>query len=93
MRLYRKEAEGPAKPIWTSPSANILVQYDPDFGNGRIFGHYLATLIEGWLRDLAYHWNSATPPAQDEMAAIGLLERLEGGTTLSEVWLAGDPLS
>jgi hypothetical protein len=93
MVLYRKDADEPAKLVWSSPTAAVLEHYDPGFGSSRIFADYLRALIEGWLRDLAYHWNSAMPPGQDEMAAVGLLVRLEGGTTKSEVWLAGNPLS
>jgi hypothetical protein len=93
INLYRKDADRPAELVWSSRSADVLSRYDPEFGNTRIFARYLRALIEAWLRDLAYQWKSETPPAQDEIAAIGLLERLEGGTTRSEVWLAGNTLS
>ena len=53
----------------------------------------LETLVEAWLRDLAYHWNSPEPPGETALAEVGLLERLEGGTTVSEdVARAGPPL-
>ncbi len=92
IRLYSRRDEETAEQSWTSPTARILECYDPEFDQKPIFGDYLRGLIQAWLRDLAYHWKSATPPAQEEMASIGLLGRLKGGTTRSEVWLAGHPL-
>ena len=82
-------------PIGFSRSFNtgdILRHYDEDFGNKRIFHDYLATLIEAWLRDLAYHWKSEDPPGAEELSEIGLTDRLEGGTTRSEVPIGGDPV-
>ncbi len=55
-------------------------------------GLYLETLVEAWLRDLAYHWKSETPPESEKLAEIGLLQRLEGGTTHSLVNINGDTL-
>ncbi|BAZ01675.1 hypothetical protein NIES37_56790 [Tolypothrix tenuis PCC 7101] len=62
-------------------TANILSHYDPEFSDRKILGLYLETLVEAWLRDLAYHWKSEIPPASDNLAAIGLLQKLQGGTT------------
>ncbi|QXE25053.1 hypothetical protein B6N60_03763 [Richelia sinica FACHB-800] len=56
---------------------DILSIYDPDFSQKRIFNFHLETLVQSWLRDLAYHWNSASPPAYDEIAQIGLLSLME----------------
>ena len=47
-------------------------------------------LIEAWLRDLAYNWKSEIPPASEQIAAIGLLPLLAGGTTKSGVEIGGD---
>ncbi|MBD2354300.1 type I restriction enzyme HsdR N-terminal domain-containing protein [Tolypothrix sp. FACHB-123] len=73
-------------------TANILSHYDPEFSRRRIFGLYLETLVEAWLRDLAYHWKSETPPASEKLLEIGLLQKLEGGTTHSQANLDGDTL-
>jgi hypothetical protein len=54
---------------------------EPDFPIKRVFESYLLTLVEAWLRDLAYHWNSEDPPGSEELGRAGLLEKLEGGTT------------
>jgi hypothetical protein len=60
-------------------TASVLSHYDAEFGQKSIYRDYLVTLVEGWLRDLAFHWKSETPPGSDQLAAIGLLSRLEGG--------------
>jgi hypothetical protein len=91
--LYRKDAGEPAKLVWSSRTDEVLSRYDPRYGQVRIFAQYLRTLIEGWLRDLAYHWKSEAAPFQQEIESVGLLERLKDGTTRREVWLAGNPLS
>jgi hypothetical protein len=39
------------------------------------------TLIQAWLRDLAYHWKSEIPPHQEEIQKIGLLDYLIDGIT------------
>ncbi|AFZ27170.1 hypothetical protein Cylst_5125 [Cylindrospermum stagnale PCC 7417] len=60
-------------------SDDILSHYDPEFSKKRIFDFHLQTLVKSWLRDLAYHWKSETPPASRELTEIGLLQLLEGG--------------
>jgi len=45
-----------------------------------VFESYLLTLVEAWLRDLAYHWKSEDPPGSEELGKAGLIEKLEGGT-------------
>jgi hypothetical protein len=64
-------------------TADILHYYDSKLGGQRIFEPYLTRLIEAWLRDLAYNWKSEIPPASEQIAAIGLLPLLAGGTTKS----------
>jgi len=71
-------------------TADILHYYDSKLGDRRIFEPYLTRLIEAWLRDLAYNWKSEIPPASEQIAAIGLLPLLAGGTTKSEVKIGGD---
>jgi hypothetical protein len=91
IRLFRWDGTS-LSPASTLRTADVLRRYDPDFGKGRIFESYLATLVEGWLRDLAYHWKSERAPAAEELDAIGLLPKLEGGGTRSEVELSGGHL-
>lgn len=76
----------------TLKTAAVLSHYDPEFGSKPIFEPYLITLVDVWLRDLAYHWKSGIPPASEQLAAIGLLQRLEGGTTQTEVEFGGHTL-
>jgi Holliday junction resolvase len=80
------------EPIASLKTAEVLRHYDAEFGNKQIFELYLTALVEAWLRDLAYHWKSEKPPASEQLAAIGLLQQLEGGTTQPEVTLGGGTL-
>jgi hypothetical protein len=66
----------------------ILGHYAPEFAGkdsryvaSPIFHDYVETLVEGWLRDLAYHWKSVDPPGAEALAETGLLERIENGMT------------
>lgn len=74
------------------PTPNILSYYDAKFSSKQIFNLYMTTLVEAWLRDLAYHWKSEIPPGSQELADIGLLSQLVGGKTYSEVKIGVDTL-
>ncbi len=80
--LFRPEREILGEPIVRLDTRQVLQHYDPDFPRERVFESYLVTLVEAWLRDLAYHWKSENPPGAEELRKAGLLEKLEGGTTL-----------
>ena len=79
--LYRAEAENLVEPIVKLDTRQVLQHYDPEFLKKRVFESYLLTLVEAWLRDLAYHWKSDNPPGAEELRETGLLEKVEGGTT------------
>jgi len=80
IHLYRV-AGGRFERVAHLDTVQVLQHYDPDFPKRRVFESYLLTLVEAWLRDLAYHWKSENPPGSDELRKAGLLEKLEGGTT------------
>lgn len=75
-------------------TGKILSNYDDNFNeltnNNRISKMYLITLVEAWLRDLAYHWQSTTPAGTDKLKDIGLLQQIEGGITCCQVNFDGD---
>ena len=81
IQLYRPTGEGFGEPIVHLDTRQVLQHYDPEFPRERVFEPYLLTLVEAWLRDLAYHWKSENPPGSEELGRTGLLEKLEGGTT------------
>ncbi|HEY9668686.1 MAG TPA: type I restriction enzyme HsdR N-terminal domain-containing protein [Coleofasciculaceae cyanobacterium] len=93
IEIFQENSDNlPAEPIASLKTAEVLGHYDAEFNERRIFEPYLTALVEAWLRDLAYHWKSQKPPAAEQLAAIGLLQQLEGGTTQSEVALGGGTL-
>jgi len=79
--LYRPEGEKLGEPISHLDTRLVLRHYDPEFPKKRVYASYLLTLVEAWLRDLAYHWKSENPPGSEEIGRAGFLEMLEGGTT------------
>ncbi len=81
IQLYRSGGESLGEPIVRLDTRQVLQHYDPGFAGKRVFESYLLTLVEAWLRDLAYHWKSEDPPGSEELGRAGLLEKLEGGTT------------
>jgi hypothetical protein len=91
--IFPGESTNVAEPLLTLKTVDILSHYDPEFANKRIFDPYFETLLEAWLRDLAYHWKSEKPPASDRVEKIGLLQLLADGTTKSEVVLESDTVS
>ena len=62
--------------IYTFPTHEIMSEYDSEFSNKRIFEYYLETLVEGWLRDLAYKWKTENPPKYQELEQIHFIEKL-----------------
>ncbi len=92
IRLFRWDGNSLSEPVYTLATIDVLRYYDPDLGQRRVFEAYLTTLVESWLRDLAYHWKSERPPATDELSEVGLLKLLEGGGTLSNVEMCGGHL-
>jgi hypothetical protein len=97
--LLGRDLADPRIPIETLRTVDILKFYDPDLirngshsGIKRIYGEYVVTLVEAWLRDLAYHWKSETPPGTVELSSTGLLERLEGGMTRRDATIVVNPL-
>ncbi len=81
IHLYRLTEKELSDPVVHLDTPKVLSHYDPDFTGKRIFEFYLLTLVEAWLRDLAYHWKSPNPPGSEELKAAGFLGRVEGGTT------------
>ncbi|MEG4301958.1 hypothetical protein [Microcoleus sp. D3_18a_C4] len=85
--IFKWDGVNLSEPVCSLNTGEILRHYQPEFGSQQIFESYLETLIEAWLRDLAYQWKSEMPPASEQITIIGLLERLAGGTTKSGVQL------
>ena len=92
IRIFKWDGVNLSEPVCSLNTGEILRYYQPDFGSKGIFGHTIETLVEAWLHDLAYHWNSEIPPASEQIAAIGLLPLLAGGTTKSGVKLGGNSI-
>jgi hypothetical protein len=99
--LKREVATGTFASVAHLKTRDVLSHYAPEFaGKGsrylsiQIFQDYVTTLVEGWLRDLAYHWKTESPPGTDALSGTEFLERIEDGMTRrTEVANHGHPLS
>ncbi len=92
IQLYKWDGKELSGPVSTFQTREILGDYEPEFDSRRVFESYFTSLVEAWLRDLAYHWKSDKPPGSDELKRIGLLDKLEGGSTLHKVEIGGGHL-
>ncbi len=81
IEFFRWDGQILSEPILILDTPDVLSHYEPKFNEKSVYDMYLTGLTEGWLRDLASHWNSETPPYNKEMEEIGFLKLIEGGTT------------
>ena len=88
--IFKWDGVNLSEPVCSLNTGEILRHYEPEFGSKRIFKRYLTRLVEAWLRDLAYNWKSEIPTASEQIAKIGLLPLLAGGTTKSGVEIGGN---
>ncbi len=96
IRLYEFR-DGRPTPLCSWSTPKILGHYAPEFPQYLqerfgVHGDYIAGLIGSWLRDLAYKWKGPTPPGIEDWRAAGILSKIEGGNTLSEVPIGFDAL-
>ena len=82
IRIFSFAPNKTATTLATIPSRDVFSFYEPQFGHKTIYETYLAALTEAWLRDLAYHWKSPSPPGQELLDKLGVLSRLKGGWTV-----------
>ncbi|KJH70159.1 hypothetical protein [Aliterella atlantica] len=92
IQIYQWDGIKLSEPIACLQTGDVLSYYETEFKNKKIFHLYLTTLVEAWLRDLAYHWKFPNPPAKKELETIGLVKRLVNGTTQAEVIISNDTL-
>jgi hypothetical protein len=83
--IFKWGTEHWLEPICVLTTADALSNYEPEFRKKRIFYDYFVSLMEAWLSDLAYQWQSSHPPFLEEIKKIGLLEKLDHGINEQEV--------
>jgi len=88
--IFKWDGVNLSEPVCTLNTGEIGRYYMPMFGSKWLFEDTIETVIQSWLHDLDYNWKSESPPASEQIAAIGLLPLLAGGTTKSGVELGGN---
>lgn len=74
-----------SEPVCVLSTAEVLSPYGLKLPDEWISGDFIGSLAESWLSDLRHHWKLEKPPAEEQIAAIGLLPLLKDGTTQPEV--------
>jgi hypothetical protein len=87
IEIFQWDGQHLSAPIFKADTAGILNAYDPEFSQKDIFEYYMVTLVEAWLRDIAYHWKSDVPPGYLSLEKVGVAQQLEGGTTRTQASL------
>lgn len=87
IRVFRRDKDG-CRIVASIETSEVIDHYRSGFavggspGGSRRVGLVIFTqLIEVWLWDLALPWKAGEPPKKAELAELGLLPLLEGGTT------------
>jgi hypothetical protein len=96
IRVFRRNE---STPVATLDAIGVLRHYSPDYdgertrhGHKRLLEIHIGTLVEAWLRDLAYRWKGGEAPGLDEMERVGLRALIEDGSTDGEVAIGGNSL-
>ncbi|MFB2920908.1 hypothetical protein [Aerosakkonema funiforme] len=85
IQIFKWESGNLSAPVCILNTAEVLSPYGLEISDKWISGDYLGSTAQSWLNDLGYHWKSPTPPAEEQIAAIGLLSLLKNGTAQPEV--------
>ena len=84
--VHRLDRPDPEMPVLALDTEGVFRSYSEQFDKHRIYNTYLMEAITGhWLDDLSRRWRATPPPAIEAIRGVGLLDRLEGGSTESEV--------
>jgi len=79
--LYRKDSMSGEWPnVAEFGTGSVLGNYDPEYGKNPVYEHYLASLIQVWLNDIADNWHSKKPPEADLFQKLGLIDTLREGS-------------
>lgn len=74
-----------SEPICILNTAYVLSPYGFNLASKWLFKDSVSSPAEFWLRDLRHHWKLEKPPAEEQIAAIGLLPLLKDGAIQPEV--------
>ncbi len=85
IQFFKWNSADLSKPVCIINTAEVLIPYGLNLASKWIFRESLGSPAESWLSDLRHHWKLEKPPAEEQMATIGLLPLLKDGTTQPEV--------
>jgi len=77
--LFKRDGGDTSKPAHEFGAADVLRRYDESYGKNPVYEHYLASLIQIWLNDVADNWRSKSPPGVDVFEQLDLLDAIKEG--------------
>lgn len=85
IQIFKWDSANLSAPLCVLNTADVLSLYGLKLAKKWIFRESLSSPAESWLDDLRHHWKLEKPPAEEQIAAIGLLPLLKNGTLQPEV--------
>lgn len=83
-RLFDLSAAADAPPVFEVPTREVLALYAGGLDVKKVQEQYLVRIMDTWLRNLVQPLSGSPAPGLDGLRAMGLLHRLEGGTSAAE---------
>lgn len=85
IQIFKWDSPNLSEPVCVLNTADMLTLYGLKLSDEWLSRNLLGTLAESWLSDLGYHWKLKNTPAEEQIAAIGLLPLLKDGAIQPEV--------
>lgn len=85
IQIFKWDSPNLSEPVCVLNTASVLTPYGLKLPDEWLSRNLLGTLAESWLSDLGYHWKLKKTPAEEQIAAIGLLPLLKDGAIQPEV--------
>jgi hypothetical protein len=79
-------ADPGARSLLKVPTRQLLTAYAHGLDAGKISERYLVLLVDTWLRNVMQPLESDPPPAYDQLAELGMADRLHDGHSEVEWW-------
>ncbi|MBD2772841.1 hypothetical protein [Iningainema tapete] len=85
IQIFKWDSPNLSEPACVLNTVDVLTPYGLKLPDQWISNRFLGSRSQSWLSDLGHHWKLEKPPAEEQIAAIGLLPLLKDGSVQPEV--------
>lgn len=85
IQIFKWDSPNLSEPICVLNTAEVLSHYGFKLPDKWLSGYHLGSLAKSWLSELRNRWKPEKTPAEEQIAAIGLLPQIKDGTIQPEV--------